>query len=1323
MLTSNTATITVTITHVNHAPVAQAGTLAVTEDVSAAGTLTATDSDGDGLTYGVVTAPTKGAVVLGTNGSYTYSPNLNANGADSFTFKANDGIIDSNTATVTVTITAVNDAPVAQAGTLAVTEDVSAAGTLTATDVDSASLTYAVTQPAKGAVTLGTNGSYTYAPNLNATGADSFTFTASDGPLTSNTATITVTITAVNDAPVAQNGTLAVTEGVAANGTLVATDVESASLTYSVGTAPTKGAVVLGTNGSYTYTPNTGATGTDTFTFTASDGPLTSNTATITVTITHVNRAPVAQAGVLDVTEDVSATGTLIATDADGNGLTYSVVAQPTKGVITMGTNGSYTFAPNSNANGADTFTFKVNDGTVDSNTATISVTIAPVNDAPVAQNGTATTNENLTFSGQLAATDPDGNTLTYSLVTSPTRGGVVLQTNGSFVYRPNPYVNGTDSFTFRANDGTLNSNVATFTINVTLVNYAPVAQSASFTTNENQAHEGQLTVTDVDGDSLTYQVVTPPTKGAVVISATGSYTYTPTPYANGTDSFTYKANDGLIDSNTATVSITITSINYAPTAQNGTLITDENAAKDGQVVVTDPDGNALTYTVLTNPTKGNLVFRTDGSFTYTPNPYANGTDSFTFKANDGTVDSNTATITITINLINYVPVAQSGSFTTLENQAHSGQLAASDEDSDPLTYVVVTGPARGALVVNATGGFTYTPTPYVYGADSFTYKVNDGSVDSNTATITITITPINYAPVASNGTLTTDENQNKDGLLEATDADGDPLTYTMVASPVRGKVVIHSDHSYTYSPNPYANGTDNFTFKANDGTVDSNVATISITINSVNYPPVAQDGTLVTSENRARDASFIVTDPDNDLLTYTIITPPAHGSVVIKTGGEFTYTPNPYTHGADSFTFKANDGFVDSNTATIQITINNSNFAPVALDGELTTSENQAKDGLLEVTDADTDPLTYTLVASPVKGKVVIHNDGTFTFTPTPYANGSDSFTYKANDGLVDSSVATFVITILPVNFSPVANNEEIYHASEDTLLTVPAPGVLANDIDMDGDPITAVKVTDPAYGLLTLNTNGSFTYMPGPNYHGLDSFTYKANDGFLDSNFATVTITTSPINDAPVANNDVFAVDEDNTLTVSPVAGVLLNDTDQEGDPLTSILVADAVHGDVELNLDGSFVYTPQRNWHGEDHFTYKASDGANDSNVATVIITVNPVNDTPTAYDDTYSVKMNIQLSVSAADGVLKNDTDADRDIMIAVLQSGPQHGILVLNREGSFTYMPEKNYSGPDSFTYKAWDGTVYSEAGTVNITVLPGIPITGDRMIFIPLMKK
>ena len=158
--------------------------------------------------------------------------------------------------------------------------------------------------------------------------------------------------------------------------------------------------------------------------FTASDGPLTSNTATITVTITHVNRAPVAQAGVLDVTEDVSATGTLIATDADGNGLTYSVVAQPTKGVITMGTNGSYTFAPNSNANGADTFTFKVNDGTVDSNTATISVTIAPVNDAPVAQNGTATTNENLTFSGQLAATDPDGNTLTYSLVTSPTRGG-----------------------------------------------------------------------------------------------------------------------------------------------------------------------------------------------------------------------------------------------------------------------------------------------------------------------------------------------------------------------------------------------------------------------------------------------------------------------------------------------------------------------------------------------------------------------------------------------------------------------------------------------------------------------------------------------------------------------------------------------------------------------------------------------------------------------------------------------------------------------------------------------------------------------------------
>ena len=246
-LGGNSAYTSTVCAYTNRTPVAQAGTLAVTEDVSASGTLTATDADGNTLSYSVVTAPTKGAVTLGTNGSYTYAPNLNTTGADSFTFKANDGIIDSNTATVTVTITAVNDAPVAQAGTLAVTEDVSATGTLTATDVDSASLTYSVgTAPTKGAVTLGTNGSYTYAPNLNATGADSFTFTASDGLLTSNTATITVTIAGVNDAPVAQNGTLAVTEGVAATGTLVATDVDSASLTYSVGTAPTKGALVLG---------------------------------------------------------------------------------------------------------------------------------------------------------------------------------------------------------------------------------------------------------------------------------------------------------------------------------------------------------------------------------------------------------------------------------------------------------------------------------------------------------------------------------------------------------------------------------------------------------------------------------------------------------------------------------------------------------------------------------------------------------------------------------------------------------------------------------------------------------------------------------------------------------------------------------------------------------------------------------------------------------------------------------------------------------------------------------------------------------------------
>jgi VCBS repeat-containing protein len=189
------------------------------------------------------------------------------------------------------------------------------------------------------------------------------------------------------------------------------------------------------------------------------------------------------------------------------------------------------------------------------------------------------------------------------------------------------------------------------------------------------------------------------------------------------------------------------------------------------------------------------------------------------------------------------------------------------------------------------------------------------------------------------------------------------------------------------------------------------------------------------------------------------------------------------------------------------------------------------------------------------------------------------------------------------------------VFSTNEDTPLTVAAPGVLGNDSDLEGDDLTATLLNGPAHGTLTFNADGSFSYTPSANYNGSDSFTYKANDGALDSNVATVTLTIVAVNDAPAAADNAYTTDEDTAFTIA-APGVLGNDSDVDGDTLTSILVSGPAHGALTLNSDGSFTYTPAANYNGPDSFTYKANDGAADSNIATVLLTINPINDAPIA-----------------------------------------------------------------------------------------------------------
>ncbi|HUM69325.1 MAG TPA: Ig-like domain-containing protein, partial [Chloroflexota bacterium] len=285
--------------------------------------------------------------------------------------------------------------------------------------------------------------------------------------------------------------------------------------------------------------------------------------------------------------------------------------------------------------------------------------------------------------------------------------------------------------------------------------------------------------------------------------------------------------------------------------------------------------------------------------------------------------------------------------------------------------------------------------------------------------------------------------------------------------------------------------------------------------------------------------------------------------------------------------------------------------------------------------------------------------------------------------------------------NNAPQASNDS-YEVLAGETLTVPAPGVLANDSDPDGDELTAVMLTSPTQGTLAFNLDGSFIYTPTVGYVGTDSFTYRASDGDKLSNAAVVGINVINDNNAPTAVPDAYELNEDEPLIVV-APGLLENDHDPDGDPLSAELVTAPLSGTLSLQVDGSFIYTPTANFHGLDSFTYRNSDGLAYSLETAVTLTVNAVNDDPVATDDGYEMVQDAVMEVSTP-GVLANDEDADGDELTAVLETAPTHGDLTLQADGSFTYTPHAGFVGNDSFTYQAEDGQGSSSLAIVSITV-------------------
>lgn len=576
--------------------------------------------------------------------------------------------------------------------------------------------------------------------------------------------------------------------------------------------------------------------------------------------------------------------------------------------------------------------------------------------------------------------------------------------------------------------------------------------------------------------------------------------------------------------------------------------------------------------------------------------------------------------------------------------------------------------------------------------------------------------------PVASNdGPYNTTMNQvlnvsAANGVLaNDTDPNNDDLTAILVTGSANGNVVLNPDGSFSYTPTINFSGETTFTYKANDGTVDSNVATVTINVSGGGVIPIANNDSYSIEENTVLEISaelgVLANDinPDDDTMTATNPSQPTNGTLMLNPNGAFTYTPDANYFGTDSFTYDATNAN-GSTSATVTINIASVNFPPTAVEDQYGTTVNNpivadASAGVLS-NDFDSDPndvLSASNATTPQHGTVTLNSDGSFTYTPDTDYIGSDSFDYTVSDNNGDSDLGTVNITISENNTPPVAV-DDTYTAGIDQVLTVnAAEGVLANDTDADSNVLSASLGSDVSSGTLSLQSSGAFTYTPDNGFSGADSFTYTVNDGNGGTDTATVTINVSV--NVLTAVDDTYSTGTNQVLTVSAGNGVLSNDTTTSGNPLTATIndVTNA-SGTVVLNLDGSFSYTPDTDFNGTAIFTYTASDGAQ-TDSATVTITVNGDNAAPTAVADTYTAVENTQLTVSAANGVLANDTDPEGDTLSAVLVSSPTSGTLNLNGDGSFSYLPDTDFMGADTFTYRVDDSVTGDSIGTVTINVV------------------
>ncbi|WP_448679534.1 retention module-containing protein [Pseudomonas nicosulfuronedens] len=1320
---SSTLVVNVGITPVNDAPVATGSYTSAITDTAAndsfadiKGQLSATDVDDTNLTWSGSAKGAYGELTVNADGSYTYVVDANAvnalplgqNPSEIFTVTVTDPSGATDTRVITLNVQGANDTPVAQDGQASGNEDSVIGGQLVATDRDTGStLTFTTGGNPPAGFTLKPDGSWTFDGKDPAyqhlaegeTLVVQVPYTVTDEHGANSTATLTVTLTGTNDAPVAVPGAATTEENSVLNGQVpAASDVDGNVAGYQLTTdvGQGNGSLTFNTDGSYSFNPGKdfdslaqGETRDVTFTYQAKDnnGAL-SDPQTVTITVTGTNDAPVALPGAATTEENTVLNGQVpAASDVDGNVTGYQLTTDVGQGngSLTFNTDGSYSFNPgkdfDSLAQGETrdvTFTYqaKDNNGAL-SDPQTVTITVTGTNDAAVIAGQTSgsadETNAPVTLDGKLTISDVDSPASFQAQTgTAGDHGKFSVAADGSWSYVANSAFNElkvdehlTDSFTVLAADGT--STTVTVTINGT--NDAPVASADVATTEENSVLNGQVpAATDVDGTVVSYQLASDVAqgKGTLTFNANGSYSFNPgTAFdhlaagAQETVTFTYQAkdNNGAL-SDPQTVTITVTGTNDAPVAYADSQTTEENSVLNGQVpAATDVDGSIAGYQLVTDvgQGKGSLSFNTDGSYSFTPGTnfdhLADGeseTVTFTYQAKDDNgALSDPQTITITVTGSNDAPVASATSGAVKEDAQISGQLAATDPDNGARLSYALDKTAPAGFSVDADGKWSFDASVSEYqhlkaGATqtlSIPFTVTDEHGATSSSTLTITVTGTNDAPVADAISSNASEDKLSLGKLTATDVDdGAKLSFSLNDKAPAGFAL------------------------AKNGTWVFN-----------GFDPAYQS--LAAGETKVLSIDYTVTDE----------------------------------HGATS-------------TNTLTLTVTGTNDTPIALPSLLNGVKEDAQiSGQLKAIDLDNGAqLTYSLNQAAPAG-LTLGSDGKWSFDAGDAAYqhlkaGATQFIsvdYTVTDEHGASAQSVLVITVTGTNDAPKAEAATA-GAAEDA---VSKGQLTATDVD-DGARLSFSVSGNPPAGFI-LKTDGSWTFDgKDPAYQALAEgetrdiqVKYIVTDEHGATDTQTLTITVTGSND-PAVIGGVASVSVDETNAPITTGGLLtVSDVDGAASFQTQNNAA-GKYGTFSLGSDGAWTYTANDAYNElkqdeklTDSFTVNAADGTS----STVTVTIVGTNDAPVAFGDSKTTGENAVLTSQVP---LATDVDGVVASYQLATGVGQGNGTLTFNPDGSYSFNPGTDFDSlaqgetrDVTFTYQAKDDNgALSDPQTVTIAV-------------------